>query len=462
MVAPCAHHSSPPPLRQGLLDGIAVLSAQQERLQRRLPTLDSAIAGLAAALPAAWEVAAAGGGGGGEGGGGLYCRLRPLGRLSSGPGAVSSGGTVDEAGLLSVEVALHNSGALALPAGWSLAVTHGSVGGDGSSSDSSTCADLLSVAAPVGYLPPGAAWRQQCWMPLPPPGAPAQLRVLLCHHGGSCSRSSGSSAVLLLHSMRLDALHLLQLGSDGDGGSGSGNLVGGGGDSGWVQAKLLLQMQRSCWPPQQPNAGSQLRQTLELGLCSRRQLPPASPQPWGAGVGASAPAALALLGAHPPPPAAAAPGAQQGEAASAACDGRVAISARLLPVPPSSGLAASQLLLQLGVGGGDAATALDAHRCLCQRAALLAAAGVGRVGGVSGAPIGAASAAVGDAALEHALLQLRQLRAAAEQLRGGASGIAAGAAAAADRQRRGRDAQVRVVRLALAAREALAGVPLLV
>lgn len=419
------------------------MSAQQAELEEQQLGLEASIASLGAAIRTAQGVAggaaaASTGSPAESSSGGLHCMVRPVALLPLAPSASSSDGQQQQ---LSVEVRLVNRGSLALTGSWSVLVTHSSV----AASSSSTV-----VAAPLGGLPAGAAWRHECQVPLPglhlPPGL---LRVLLCRHGSG----PASSSTLLLHSVRLDGLHLLQLGCCSMGHSGQQQQQqqqkpDGASAAPEAQARLLLQLPGSLCGPQ-PAAGELLRQFLDQGLSSSQQQ---VRQP-AAQLSAAALAPAFSLLQQPPAPRSRIDGAAAG----------IALTAQLVQ---TSGAAApcGEQQLQVSAAAADPAALLAGHAGLCRRALLAQAASsepqqqlpwprlpgnqvLLPPGAASGWP---AAPAVDEAALEETLVQLRRLRAAAMAARHGASEN--GGQAPAEEQRRREQALGEARRLQLAVR----------
>ncbi len=443
---------------QGLLGSIVQLSEQQEGLQRQLVQLDSSIAGLAATIPAASSAAASSLGHSA----GLECTLRPLAGSSSGSSA------------LAVEVQLRNRSSAPLEGSWSLLLCHSCAGRDGWNGNGS-----VMWAATLGGLAAGAAWSRQCQLQLSiVRSAAGQLRVLLCRHG---SGSTASSMLLLLHAVQLDALHSLQLegGSKAacstqqqaaaEGAAPSSSAPG-------VQARMLLQLPTAVHGLP-PAASSLLNVLRRQGLSNqaRKQLAEQSQQ-------AQPPhPAFSLL-----QPAATAHGRVGGDSGSSSITDSAmrALRAQLLPtVPPTVG---QQQQVVLATVAADTAALLASHQALCRRTLRLQAGAaaavqeqqqqrqlpwprvIGRDGMLLPAtaagpllpPGSAAAAAVDEAALEQALVQLRQLREAAMAVRCTAAD-GAEPTPPADRQRQAEAHRAQVQRQALAARHTLATVPVL-
>lgn len=515
-----------PPL-QGLLGSIAELSAQQEQLERQLLSLDASLSGLAAAIPAAQAVAVRSAAAAvATASARLHCSLRLLGLSSQALGGAGAsrgsssgcgGGTSSSRDVLALELSLHNQSRLPLVGSWSLAVTFSSgTGSDGSgcssgittsrSSSSSRGPGPVVLAAPVGGLPAGAEWRQECQVPLTAAAGAegAQIRVLLCHHsdsGAPCG-SSSSSSMLLLHSVKLDPLHLLRLRSAGSlqgqpplipqqlapMHSRHSSMTSGSGTA--LQAKLLLQLPGGMCGPGAA-AGQLLQELVERGLSSQPLTlqQPQQPAP-------PCPAFNLLL---QPPQQQPGSGAASMRSASSRAEGGIdiALSAQLLPgagLRWASGSPSQQQLLQVTAEGGDAASLLACHASLCahtlhMQQAVAAAVAAGTMlawprllsGGVL-LPAGAAAAAaagsslgaglagggpaVEEAELEQALLQLRRLKEAAVRLRNSAGEPAAGRQGSAGQQQQQQHAHVRrqreeLLQLVLAARGALHPVPVL-
>ena len=458
------------PCAQALLGSIAELSQQQEALEGRHRQLDAGLAALAAAIPAAQGVAAVPGTRDR-----LHCSLHPRALRSQalGGGGLGSGGGSGEA--LALEVWLENRSGLPLESGWSVVLAHTS-GGGGSGSGSGS----VAFAAPLGSLPQGAQWHKECLVPLPAGShraAAGQLWVLLCRHGssgdgkdGAVGSAAGSGAsVLLLHRAQLDALHLLRLRS-GVPGSQQSAAAGGDSDAPQLQASLALQLPPSLGGPL-PAAGALLQQLLDEGLSSRRQLLQPAEQPGAASLPSPAFGLLLPPRQH----------ARQQQQSRSVAGGGVALSAQLAAGPPRGGASAQPRLLQLAASASGPAALLACHLGLCRRALQLPAAlapeqqqhqgppwprlpdgsvllppGATSGGAAVAAPVPAA-AAMDEAALEQTLLQLRQLKDAALQLRDATAaeaGQPAGAgAAAADRQAARQQQAAELQRLALAARQ---------
>jgi hypothetical protein len=481
-------------LPQGLLGSIAQLAAQQGRLEQEQLRLDGCLAGLAAAIPTVQTVAEARVPGTPVAAADrLHCTLRPLALLSR---VLGSGGAAN----LALEVCMLNGSRLPLEGSWSLLLTFTAY-----ERSASGCGSRAALAAPLPRLLPGAEWRQECQLPLPA-GAEGQLRVLLCRHGsqlGAGSSSSSGSAVLL-HSLQLDALHLLELSSRAHQqqqwhqrqqpalapatGPVAGNLHGGSSPSstaGVLQAKLLLQLPRGLCG-RRPTAGHLLQLLLNHGLSTQQQLQ-YQPQtldsrPQTAGMPREA---LHLL--LPPRPSqhqqqgsehgsgggcsawqCTLPAEPGNRAEQAAClDGQLLAAAH-------RSCAASQQLLQVSATAAGAASLLAWHGGLCRRTVLLQQAAAARHHGWQPAcpqlpggnvllppatACGAAAVVAGSTAeLEQALLHMRHLREAAMLLRqpGAAEqcqGEPGEAAGCQQEQRRRRQHCVQLQDLVLAARQ---------
>jgi hypothetical protein len=182
---------------QGLLGAISQLTVQQQQQQQQLLQQETCIAKLAAAIPTAAAVSA-------SALGVLHCSISSLALLSGVLGGSSNSGDV-----LSLTLSLRNTGKLLLPGGWSVLLTHASSCG----------AEHVMLAAPLGALKSGAEWKQQCHVIFGARGSAGHraynghLSVLLCWHGSSAGGPGTQCCrLLLLHSVKLDALHLLQLG----------------------------------------------------------------------------------------------------------------------------------------------------------------------------------------------------------------------------------------------------------
>ena len=437
---------------QDLLGSIAQLSEQQEGLQQQLAQLDGSIAGLAAAIPAAHSAATCGSVG-------LECTLHPLALHAA--GGVGGGGHA-----LLLELQLRNHGSAPLAGSWSLLLCH-SIGG---SCAGSSCSGGSSVvwAAQLGSLPAGAAWSRQCELMLPAGGQgleAGQLRVLLCRHGGG----SAVSSMLLLHAVQLDALHLLQL--RGGSGAASGVQRQQEAEGSRLQACMQLQLPTATHGLQ-PSAAVLLQELRQQGLSNQHLLMVHSQQ-----------------AAQPPGPAFSLlqpardiqrPG--NGSSGVVPSPSSLTVEARLLPAAPSA--AGQHDLPQVAATAPDTAAVLACHQGICRRS-LQAHAGTAaadapppkqapwpRVPGcdalllpaaLAGAPAhvgSAAVAAVDEAALEQAMLQLRQLRGMALALRQPA---AAGAkrCLACEQQQQAAARHAEAQRLAMAARHAVAAVPVL-
>lgn len=451
---------------QGLLGGIAELSQQQEGLERQLALLDGSIASLAAAIPAAQAAGAPPAAGSAC----LECSLRLLALRPRALGC-SHGGSGQ---VLALELRLHNRSSVALAGGWSVLLQH-STGGTFAGGQDSTGSTVL--AAPLGCLAAGAAWQRECEVPLPAAascigGTAGRLRVLLCRHGWEGMASS----TLLLHAVPLDALHVLQLESGGGLPSGQSlqqQAAAGSPPDGSPAAGLQVRMQLqlpAAMCSVQLSAASLLQQMLQQGLSSRPQ-PPAEERQQ-ATVAAPSPAfGLLQLAAQTQPGS-----AGSGSRSSSLGGGRLSLEATQLQ--SATALQQTQRVQVAGTAV-DAATALACHQGMCWRVLQMQAGAAAaqqqphtqppwpRVPGRDGlllppalpaaalpAPF-AAAAGIDEAALEQALLQLRQLQAAAIQLRRATAADGGRGHAARELQR------AEAERLAVDVRRSLAAVPVL-
>ena len=448
----------------------------------RLRQLDASLADLAAAIPAAQAVAAGGGGGAAAAtaaaGGRLHCSVRPL-RLRSQVlrGSSSDGGSGSDE--LTLEVQLRNASRLPLAAGWSIVLAFAATS-DSRGQGCSSCieGEAVALAAPLcGGLAPGAAWQQECQVALSAGASAAggHLRVLLCRRGsdGSSTDGGASASILLLHSMELDALHLLQMRGGGATRPAHSMPIGPQADAP-LQARMLLQLpSRLCGLA--PAAGQLLQQLLQHGLSSehgfawhqqQQQTPPC-------------PAFSLLL----PLPEEQHPVSSGGMVAcvGSSGSGRAHLSAQLVPAAGHLASAAAARLLRVDAAATSPAALLGCHHGLCRRALSVMEAGSEaqqeqqqeslwpRLSGavlLPPASTSPAAAAVDEAQLEAALVELRRVREAAVRLRnaaagesqqgGGSGGAAAERHAAQQRHLDG------ALELALAARAAAARVPIIV
>lgn len=443
---------------QGLLGSIAELSEQQEAVDCQLLALDASLAGLAAAIPAMQAAGSSQSHAATACTGRLHCTLRPLGLRS---GALHCRAVGDASGSssqedeLALDVSLRNTSRLPLSGSWSVVVSHQAASNSGSSHGSST-----ALAEPLGRLPPGADWQRECRLPLSC-GLGGHVRLLLCRHANAAgSTSDGSpsdgpgiesgrniaSSILQLHSVQLDALHVMQPGDvwpDGEQRytwplADSGQTGDGDGSGRRLHVKLQLQLP-SAFTGRNPSAGMLLRQLLRGGLGTQPLLVQ------GQGTETSIPAFNLLLPAPGLQPVGAAGSAQQEATrdwSSVESSLGTRVSAQLAAAPAFS---EQQLLLQVSATASTAAALLVCHRGLClriqhiQQAAAAASAagtlapwpqlfrslgtllppGIASLGAAAqgGSLVPASSALVQEAELEQAVVQLRQLREAAVLLR---------------------------------------------
>lgn len=454
---------SPTHLLQELLGAVAELSTQQERMGQQLLSLDGRIGGVAASIPAAQAaVPGASAAFSAMQGIQLHCTVRPQALLSRvvGSGGSRGSGITEEA--LALEVSLLNTSRLAVAGDWTVLLHH-------TNSPSSLPSNRLALAAPLGQLPPGSEWRLEFQVPLhslQPTCSCGQLRVLLCRHStisvsdASCGSSGGcvcvgpcGSSLLMLHSLELDMLHQLQLSQQAAAASSNSLRLPQGtrppalplaafnpgtGNRPTLQAAMLLQLPQSLLTVQPPSAAALLQQLMEQGLSTMQladrqrcedRLPAGSPSP-----------ALRLL--LPPSPQTGSGGSMDRASttgilsAGSTTEAHVSLSAQLIPAATSG----YQQLLQVGVAVTDTAGLLACHHGLCRRMLMANSAAVGGQparqpptwlqlpGGAAllpapsaGSLAGSAAAGADEAELESALVQLRQLRAAAMQLRGAAA-----------------------------------------
>ena len=378
-----------------------------------------------------------------------------------------------------MEVQLLNCSSAALAGSWSLLLHH--TPSSSKSAGQEGCGGGIVWASPLGGIAAGAAWSRQCELVLPASPGPAMghLRVLLCRHGSS----STANSMMLLHAVQLDALHLPQS-AEGSGTASSAQqrrqaVAPDAAASGSVElqcARMLLQLPTSV-VGLQPAAGSLLQELRQQGLNQT--------QPQAASRGQQTQhlcPAFSLL-----QPAVNSQQCADGSSTVIQCTPPIALQAQLLPAVPSA--ASQQQLFQATAASSDAAALLAAHQALCRRALQLQAGAPAapnelllqqqqrmppwpRVNGSDGfllpapaaGPLQAAhpasSAAVDQAVLEQALVQLRQLRGAALRLKQLAAECGEHSPAR-ERQLQREAQQAEAQRLAQAARHAAADIPVL-
>eukprot|EP00887_Chlorella_sp_A99_P004441 scaffold30.g4441.t1 len=400
-----------------LLGRIAELSAAQQAQQARLLALDRQLAAVSASIPAVQAIRCATHG--------LHCAVRPLHLLAAAVGTAGSGAAAAWGGL-SVKVEVRNDSRVAL-VGWSLAVLYAGSSAGGISTAGSSSA--LVHACPLGALPPGAAWQWPCHLAADWLGR-GQLLVLLCHEGSAAAdssstsddeapRRSGEGSLALLHFVELDGLHFL----DSAGSSASAALQA----RLPLSARLLLQVPRAAGGGP-PAAADVLDRLLRQGLCTvpqRQQDASALEQL----------PALTLATAFSLVRPAAGLSSRAAGALSSSRQGALALGGAAAPV----GLRTSQLrggtagaaLVEVGAAAASQSALLEAHAGLVQRLLLQAAAAEHeqQAGGSGGIPMPSGrvqvpprgsvdlAAAAEESALEEALLQLRAAKQQAMALR---------------------------------------------
>lgn len=425
---------------QSLLGAISRLTTQQQQQEQHLLQQEVSIRSLAAAIPTAQAALDS------AGSGSLHCSLAALELVSN----VRGGGSGSR-DVLACTLSLQHTSEYLLLEGWCVLLTHSHPCGG----------DLVMLAAPLGRLKPGAEWKRQCHVPVgnfggTGFGCSGHLRILLCRHGNNVpGLEAASCSPLLLHSVKWDALHLLQ---PRRGSSSIKQLAAPGGQTspGVRNMSLSLQLPRSLGHG--VPATQLLQQLVAQGLSSKGSLF-GQQESHCQSVGLPAGPFSLLM-----PPNQHSALLSDSFSSSTHMPASVTVTAEAAAAQTGR---SGAFQLRVTAGSDDLVALLECHRGLSQHAQRLVQGAAGKDAQhcehQSQLNVLAASAA---AASEQVLLQLRQMRAAAMQLRSAAECCPLQApcdvilASVREKQHTRHVWQLELLNLVLATRQTVASLPL--